>query len=89
MEDNPIEVEYQLQKILSQRDKQIIIQENKYIFYYSHKKNDNSKVFRCSVNRNKQICYSYAILDKNNNFNQIDYNLSHTDHDEKIKRYKV
>ena len=83
MEDNPIELEYQLQIILSQRDKQIIIQENKYISYYSVKKYD-SKLFRCSVNRNKQICYSYVILDKNNNFNQVDNNLSHTEHDEKI-----
>ena len=84
MVDNPIEIEYKLKIILSQRDKPIIIQDNKYIFYYSHKRKDESKIFRCSMNRNKQICFAYVILDKNNKFNQIDFNLSHTEHDDKL-----
>ena len=29
--------------------------------------------------------FSYIILDSNNKFNQIDNNLSHTDHDQKLK----
>ena len=37
-----------------------------------------------SVNRNKQLYFAYVILDKNDNFNQFDYNLSLIDHDEKI-----
>ena len=43
MEDNPIELEYKLKIINSQRDKPIIIQDNKHIFYYSHKRKDDSK----------------------------------------------
>ena len=84
MEDNPIESEYKLKIINSQRDKPIIIQDNKHIFYYSHKRKDDSKIFRCSFNRSKQIYFAYAILDKNNKFNQIDFNLSHIEHDEKL-----
>lgn len=89
MEDNPIEIEFKLKIKLSQRDKPIIIQDNKYIFYYSHKRKDESKIFRCSVNRNKQICFAYVILDKNNKFNQIDFNLWHTEHDDKLNKVKV
>ena len=84
MEDNPIELEYKLKIINSKKDKAIIIQDNKHIFYYSHKRKDDSKILRFSINRNKQICFAYVILDKNNKFNQIDFNLSHTEHDEKI-----
>ena len=36
------------------------------------------------MNRNKQNCFAYVILDKNNNFNQFDFNLSHTEHDDKL-----
>ena len=33
--------------------------------------------------------FVYVILDKNNKFNQIDCNLSHTEHDDKLMKYKV
>ena len=85
MEDKDIEEEYNLEIILSQRNQKIIIQDNKYIFYYSHTRKDNAKVYKCSENKYKKACFAYIILDSNNKYNQIDNNLSHTDHDQKLK----
>ena len=83
MEDNPIEIEFQLRLIKSQRGNEIIIEGNKHIYYYSHTRKDNSKVYKCSVDKGKIKCYEYIVMDTNNNFNQEDYNLTHTEHDEK------
>ena len=63
----------------------IIIQENKYIFYYSYTRKDGSKVCKCSENKYKIGCFAYIILDSNNKFNKMDNNLSHTAHYQKLK----
>ena len=89
MEINPIEIEYNLKKVNSQRGKQIIIQEDKHIFNYSHKRLDNSQIYKCSVNKDKKNCYAYVVLDANNNFNNDDYYLDHTDHEEKQKEIQT
>ena len=83
MENNLIENEYNLKICMSQRDNQIIIQENKHIFYYSHKRKDNSRVYKCSINKESIKCFAYIILNSDNTFNQIEYNLSHSNHNEK------
>ena len=85
MEDKDIEDEYNLEIILSQRNQKIIIQDNKYIFYYSHTRKDDSKVYKCSDNKYKKGCFAYIIIDSNNKFNQKDNNLSHTAHYQKLK----
>ena len=45
MEANPIEIEFKLKKIKSQRNSQIIVQENKHIFYLYFTRKDNYKVY--------------------------------------------
>jgi len=89
MDDNPLEIQYKLKIWKSQRGNQLIIQENKHIFHYSNKKKDNSNLSKFPVCKQSIKCNVYDILDIYNNFNQDDYNLEHTEHDEKQKEIQI
>ena len=74
MEDKDIDEEYKLEIILSPRNQTIIIQDDRYIFYYSHTRKDNAKAYKRSKSKYKKACFAYIILALNNKYNQIDNN---------------
>ena len=86
-----IEEEYNLEKVLSTRGKQVITQSREYIFYYQYtKKTGNSSVYKCSYYRDKaHPCNAFIILTQDNNFDQKNYNLEHSDHELKTEEIKT
>ena len=80
--EDSIEHEYNLERIHSTRGKQVITQSRDYIFYYQYtKKTDNSAVYKCSYYRDKACpLNAFIILTQDNNFDQNNFNLEHSDH---------